>query len=486
MNNDDLMPFNIQNYDDKDESIIKVIGVGGGGGNAVNNMFQEGIENVVFIICNTDEQVLKKSPVPIKIQIGGELTSGLGAGNNPEVGREAAKESIQEITSILEKKTKMAFITAGMGGGTGTGAAPIIAEAAKNLGILTVAIVTIPFLFEGEKRIVQAIEGINEMKKHVDSMIIINNQKILDIYGDLDLMAAFKKADQIVTVAAKGIAEIITVPGTVNVDFADVKSVMQNSGVAVMGTGVGEGENRAIEAAKNAISSPLLNNNDIKGAKNLLVNIVSPTKNPILALETGAVNKYLQTEAGYKANLIWGVTYDENMPENQAVVTVVATQFDDNIIPNIDDLLKDYKNDNSEKSDKIENSENTTEVAVDNNKNDENKVIPENEIEQIIEDDDKDDDDDDDNNDDDDDNGSGTLFEKDEFSEIDEEELAEKIKNIKNQRFDYKDDNVVNDYERYPAFKRQQLKINFYNNNKTSNKFNRSNSKNNYLNPMVD
>ncbi|PLX09200.1 MAG: cell division protein FtsZ, partial [Marinilabiliales bacterium] len=234
-------------------SIIKVIGVGGGGSNAVNHMFKQGIKDVNFVVCNTDSQALTKSPIPIKIQLGASLTEGRGAGNKPEQGRQAAIENLDDVNKVLESNTKMVFITAGMGGGTGTGAAPVIAKAAKEMGILTVAIVTIPFRFEGSRRINQALEGITELKEHVDSLLVINNEKLREIYGDLTFSDAFAQADNVLTIAAKGIAEIITVPGILNVDFADVQTVMTNSGIAVMGSATAEGEGRALEAIKNAL-----------------------------------------------------------------------------------------------------------------------------------------------------------------------------------------------------------------------------------------
>jgi cell division protein FtsZ len=255
------------------ESIIKVIGVGGGGGNAVNYMHRMGIKDVDFVLCNTDAQALFNSPVQMKLQLGASLTEGRGAGNKPEIGRQAAIESSQQISDLLSRKTKMVFITAGMGGGTGTGAAPVIAQISKELGILTVAIVTIPFRNEGKKRIAQAIEGIENIRQHVDSLLVVNNEKILEIYGNLKVTEAFSKADDVLATAAKGIAEIITVHGYINVDFADVETVMANSGVALMGSGRATGENRAITAVKAALESPLLNNNDISGARNILLNV---------------------------------------------------------------------------------------------------------------------------------------------------------------------------------------------------------------------
>ena len=328
--NDDLLNFEIE---PKRSSIIKVIGVGGGGSNAVNYMYEQGIKDVDFVVCNTDAQALLKSPVPVKLQLGTTLTEGLGAGNKPDQGKQAAIENLEDIQQILEDNTKMVFITAGMGGGTGTGAAPIIAESAKEKGILTVGIVTIPFQFEGKKRIKQAIEGIRELKENVDALLVINNEKLRDLYGDLEIDNAFAKADNILTVAAKGIAEIITIHGHVNVDFADVKAVMTDSGVAIMGTGIAEGEDRAINAVKQALESPLLNSNNIKGAKNALLNIVSGEKGATMN-EVGEISDFVQEEAGMSADLITGISKDPNLGDKIAV-TVIATGFNANIIPEL-------------------------------------------------------------------------------------------------------------------------------------------------------
>ena len=312
-------------------SIIKVIGVGGGGSNAVNQMYSHGIQDVEFVVCNTDSQALLDSPVGTKVQLGATLTEGLGAGNQPEQGKQAAIESLDEITELLSNNTKMAFITAGMGGGTGTGAAPVIANTAKELGILTIGIVTIPFKFEGKRRITQAIDGIIELKNNVDSLLVIDNEKLRDIYGDLPLGEAFENADNILTVAAKGIAEIITVHGHINVDFADVQTVMKESGVAIMGNGKASGEDRAIEAIEQALTSPLLNSNDIKGAKNILLNITSGTKEVTMD-EVGKISDYVQERAGLTADLILGSNVDETLGENISV-TIIATGFSSNDIP---------------------------------------------------------------------------------------------------------------------------------------------------------
>lgn len=312
-------------------SIIKVIGVGGGGGNAVNHMYHQGIRDVDFMVCNTDAQALINSPVPYKVQLGSSLTEGRGAGNKPETGREAAIENIEDVKKILSNNTKMVFITAGMGGGTGTGGAPVIAQAAKELGILTVGIVTIPFRNEGRRRIKQAIEGIAAMEAHVDSLLIINNERIREMYGDSKISDAFAKADNILTTAAKGIAEIITVPGYINVDFADVETVMRNSGVALMGTGIASGVNRAVLAVEEALNSPLLNNNDIMGAHNILLNITSGV-DEITMDEIGDITDFVQQKAGNSADLIWGNGIDESLGDKISV-TIIATGFSTSSIP---------------------------------------------------------------------------------------------------------------------------------------------------------
>ncbi len=306
-------------------SIIKVIGVGGGGSNAVNHMFRQGIEGVDFVVCNTDAQALDQSPVPNKIQLGVNLTEGRGAGSIPEVGKNAAIEDIDRIKEVLGSNTKMLFITAGMGGGTGTGAAPVIARASKELGILTVAIVTIPFSFEGRKRKQQAEEGIKALSDGVDTLLVICNDRLRELYGNLSVSEAFAKADNVLTTGAKGIAEIITLTGNINVDFADVRTVMSDSGVAIMGSGLSEGENRAIKAVETALSSPLLNDNQIRGAKNILLNITSGT-DEILMDEITEITDYIQTEAGSTAEIIWGLGKDESLG-SKICVTLVATGF---------------------------------------------------------------------------------------------------------------------------------------------------------------
>ncbi len=327
---DDLMNFDLSL---NQGNIIKVIGVGGGGGNAVNHMYRQGIKDVDFCVCNTDLQALANSPVPVRIQLGKSLTEGRGAGNKPEIGKQAAIENIDDIREVLAGNTKMVFITAGMGGGTGTGAAPIIAKAAKDMKILTVAIVTIPFRNEGQRQINQALEGIAEIEKYVDSLLVINNEKIREIYGNLRVSEAFSKADDILAIAAKGIAEIITVPGSINVDFADVETVMKDSGVAIMGSAKAEGEDRAIQAAKEALNSPLLNDNDIKGARNVLINITSGAEEVTMD-EIEKIKDYVQDTTGSDADLIWGNSIDESLAVKLSI-TIIATGFGTNSIPDI-------------------------------------------------------------------------------------------------------------------------------------------------------
>ncbi|NOY95316.1 MAG: cell division protein FtsZ [Chlorobi bacterium] len=306
-------------------SIIKVLGVGGGGGNAVSHMCEEGIRGVDYILCNTDAQAMQNSPVPVKIQLGVTLTEGRGAGNRPEMGEEAAKENYDDIRQVLEGTTKMLFITAGMGGGTGTGAAPVIASLAKELGILTIAVVTIPSPAEGKKRFGQALEGINKLREHVDSMLVISNQKLHNIYGDLPARQAFKKADDIVATAVKGVAEIITVHGNINIDYTDVYTVMAESKVFIMGTGLASGENRAMKAVHKALESPLLDSNDIFGTNNILLNIISGTEE-IRIGEIGEIIEFLQEKAGQEADIIWGNGYDESLGDKVSV-TILATGF---------------------------------------------------------------------------------------------------------------------------------------------------------------
>ncbi|MNS14010.1 Cell division protein FtsZ [compost metagenome] len=307
-------------------NVIKVIGVGGGGSNAINHMFKQGIKGVDFIVCNTDSQALQNSSVPNKIQLGVNLTEGLGAGANPDVGQQSAIESIADIEKMLDRNTKMVFITAGMGGGTGTGAAPVIAQLAKEREILTVGIVTIPFLFEGKVRQEQALLGIEKLRKQVDSLIVINNNKLREVYGNLGFKAGFSKADEVLATASRGIAEVITHHYTQNIDLRDAKTVLSNSGTAIMGSSVSSGENRAKEAIIAALDSPLLNDNKITGAKNVLLLIVSGS-NEITLDEIGEINDHIQSEAGYNANIIMGVGEDETLGDAIAV-TIIATGFD--------------------------------------------------------------------------------------------------------------------------------------------------------------
>ncbi len=317
-----LVDLNVQ---EKTSSIIKIIGVGGGGSNAVKYMYKQGIKDVDFVICNTEKQALDNSDIPTKIQLGEMLTEGLGAGNNAERGEQAAIENLDDVLAVLEDNTKMVFITAGMGGGTGTGAAPVIAKAAKEKGILTVAIVTMPFEFEGRKRMEQSLEGIEKLRHNVDSLLVINNEKLSEIYSDLTMTDAFAKADDVLTVAAKGIAEIITLHGYINVDFEDVKTVMTDSGVAVMGSAVAEGEERAITATRNALNSPLLMDNEVNGASKILLNITYGEEEMTLD-EMGAITRYLSDTIGSSGTLIWGLGQDKSLG-GKVSVTVIATEF---------------------------------------------------------------------------------------------------------------------------------------------------------------
>ena len=308
-------------------NVMKVMGIGGGGSNAVNYMYKQGIKGVDFVVCNTDSQALEESPVPNKIQLGVNLTEGLGAGANPEIGKLAALESYEELKNLLETQTKMLFITAGMGGGTGTGAAPIIAEMAKEFDILTVGIVTIPFSFEGKSRESQAIKGLEKLKRSVDSLIIINNNKLREVYGNLGFKEGFSKADEVLSTAAKGVAQVITHHYTQNIDLKDAKTVLSNSGTAIMGSSTASGSNRANEAVMKALDSPLLNDNKIEGSKNVLLLIISGAEE-ITIDEIGEINEYIQNETGNNANIIMGVGEDLELGNNISV-TVIATGFGD-------------------------------------------------------------------------------------------------------------------------------------------------------------
>lgn len=310
---------------DHQNSIIKVIGVGGGGGNAVNNMYKQGIHDVSFVVCNTDAQALKDSPVPERLQLGSE---GLGAGNRPEKARLAAEESIDDIKAMLSDGTKMDFITAGMGGGTGTGAAPVIARVSKELGILTVGIVTIPFKFEGDKKIDQALDGVDEMAKHVDALLVINNERLRKVYSDLSLLNGFAKADDTLSVAAKSIAEIITVRGLINLDFNDVRTVLKDGGVAIMSTGFGEGEGRVRKAIDDALNSPLLNDNDVYNSQKILLSIAFSSENGTDGLAMEEMNEIsnFMSHFGSKFELKWGIAIDNTL-EKKVKITILATGF---------------------------------------------------------------------------------------------------------------------------------------------------------------
>ncbi len=312
-------------YSTTGSAIIKVIGVGGGGGNAVNHMYQEGIHDVSFVLCNTDNQALKKSSIPRKIQLGRKLTSGLGAGNRPAIARQAAEESIDEIHQMLDDGTRMVFITAGMGGGTGTGAAPVIAREAKDMDILTVGIVTVPFLFEGQKKINQALDGVEEMSKHVDALLIINNERLCQIYPDLTFFNAFAKADDTLTTAAKSIAEIITVEGHINLDFADVKTILKDGGVAIMSSGYGSGSQRVTKAIEDALNSPLLNNNDVFGAERVLFNLYFDEQSPVTMEEVREIDEFM-LKFGEDVEVIWGAAVDNGLGE-AVKMTLLATGF---------------------------------------------------------------------------------------------------------------------------------------------------------------
>lgn len=331
MSDETIMPFDFQSGS---PSIIKVIGVGGGGGNAVNHMYREGIHDVTFVVCNTDNQALDESPVPIKLQLGRE---GLGAGNRPERARDAANESLEDVKNMLNDGCKMAFITAGMGGGTGTGAAPIIAKTAKDMGILTVGIVTIPFFFEGNKKIDQALDGVEEMSKHVDALLVINNERLRDVYSDLSVMNAFGKADDTLSVAAKSIAEIITIRGKINLDFNDVKTVLKDGGVAIMSTGYGYGEGRVTQAITDALHSPLLNNNDIFNSKKVLFNISYSSNSDLMMEEMNEVHEFM-SRFGKDVETKWGLYIDDNL-EDKVKFTILATGFGIKDVPGMNNKL---------------------------------------------------------------------------------------------------------------------------------------------------
>ena len=320
--------------------IIKVIGVGGGGSNAVHNMYRKGIHNVSFVVCNTDIQALQNSPIPKKIQLGETTTEGLGAGNDPEVARRAAEESREEIKNLFNDGTKMAFITAGMGGGTGTGAAPVVAEIAKSLGILTVGIVTIPFKFEMTGKIKQALKGVIEISKHVDALLVINNQRLIDIYPKLNVTEGFRIVDDVLTTATKSIAEIITARGTINLDFRDVSKILKNGGVAIMSYGIEKGEMRVSRAFRSAMHSPLLNDNDIYKSKKILFNIYHNPNTPILVEEMGEVESFMEQFKSEDIELIWGLSQDNSLEDGAIKVTVLATGFGMKDIPDMRPIMQ--------------------------------------------------------------------------------------------------------------------------------------------------
>ena len=334
--NEDILQFELQNHT---QAIIKVIGVGGGGSNAVNHMFHEGIHDVSFALCNTDNQALSRSPVPVKVQLGEQTTGGLGAGNKPEVARVAAEESIELIQDLLGDGTRMVFITAGMGGGTGTGAAPVIARVAKDLGILTIGIVTIPFVFEGPRKIVQALKGVEQIAANVDALLVINNERLLDIYKDLTMMNAFAKADDTLATAAKSIAEIITIHGHVNLDFADVNTTLKDGGVAIMSRGMGKGEARINDAIKDALHSPLLNNNDVFSAKKILVNISYGESSPLMMEEMKTFHEFM-SKFGNEIEVIWGAAVEEAL-EDEVKITLLATGFNITSVPGMKEKYLD-------------------------------------------------------------------------------------------------------------------------------------------------
>lgn len=322
--NNNIMPFDFPG--DETPSIIKVIGVGGGGGNAVNHMYKEGIRGVTFALCNTDNQALAKSPIPVKLQLGPTITHGLGAGNNPPKAKDAAEESIEDIKKLLSDGTQMVFITAGMGGGTGTGAAPVVARVAKEMNILTVGIVTIPFLFEGKEKIIQAIEGVEQIKQNVDALMIINNERLRSIYSDLTFINAFTKADDTLSIAAKSIVEIITEQGIMNLDFADVSTTLRNGGVAIISTGLGDGDNRVEKAIQDALHSPLLNNTDIVNAQKVLINLTFGEEANFMMEEVSAIHDFMK-KLNPNVKVIWGYAID-NALETSVKITLLASGFD--------------------------------------------------------------------------------------------------------------------------------------------------------------
>ena len=350
MNEEDTLKFDIPTDAPR---IIKVIGVGGGGGNAVQNMYREGIHNVSFVVCNTDSQALANSPIPSKVQLGEKVTEGLGAGNDPEVGRQAAEESRAKIESLFNDGTKMVFITAGMGGGTGTGAAPVVAEIAKGLNILTIGIVTIPFKFEMGNKIHQALKGVTEISKHVDALLVINNQRLLDIYPELTIDDGLCKVDEVLTTATKSIAEIITARGTINLDFRDVSRVLKNGGVAIMSYGIEKGDQRLALAFEKALHSPLLNNNDIYKSKKILFNIYYNPNHPLKIGEIEEVNSFMAQFTEEEIEVIWGISKDYSLEDGAVKVTVLATGFSMHNIPEMQPLLNEEEREREMQEEKI-------------------------------------------------------------------------------------------------------------------------------------
>ena len=336
MNDNDIMPFDLPTEERK---IIKVIGVGGGGGNAVKNMYRTGIQDVSFVLCNTDNQALAKSEIPVKLQIGRNTTKGLGAGNDPEVARQAAEENIEDIRKQFQDGTEMVFITAGMGGGTGTGAAPVVARVAKESGVLTVGVVTIPFKFELRPKIVQALKGVDAISKHVDALLVINNERIFDIYQNCNITDAFHRVDDTLTIAVKSISEIITTEGTINLDFRDVSKVLRNGGVAIMSYGLGRGENRLAVAIENALHSPLLNDNDIYNSKKILFNIYDSPKHPLMVEEMEEISRFTDRFLSKDIEVIWGLATDESLDED-VKITILATGFGVSNIPGMNTTIE--------------------------------------------------------------------------------------------------------------------------------------------------
>lgn len=333
MSDNDIMPLDLPT---EESNIIKVIGVGGGGGNAVKNMYKTGIKNVSFVLCNTDNQALAKSTIPVKLQIGRNTTKGLGAGNDPEVARKAAEENIDDIRAQFQDSTEMVFITAGMGGGTGTGAAPVVARAAKEAGVLTVGVVTIPFKFELRPKIVQALKGVDAISKHVDALLVINNERIFDIYQNCNVYDAFLRVDETLTIAVKSISEIITTEGIINLDFRDVSKVLRDGGVAIMSYGIGKGERRLVEAIENALHSPLLNDNDIYNSKKILFNIYGSTKHPLMVEEMEEISRFTEKFVSKDIEVIWGLATDDSLDE-EVKITILATGFGVSNIPGMSD-----------------------------------------------------------------------------------------------------------------------------------------------------